>query len=75
MWEGRAQKKPNAETLTQFHTSTTQELLEDVLVLKPHIFPSVPRMWNRVYDRVSGPLRAEGKRRGGGAYGPGCTTR
>jgi len=21
-------------------------------VLKPHIFPSVPRMWNRVYDRV-----------------------
>ena len=38
-----------------------QELLEDVLVLKPEIFPSVPRMWNRVYDRVSQGGMGEGR--------------
>ncbi len=34
------------------------ELLEDVLELKPTIFTSVPRLYNRIYDRVMGTIRA-----------------
>ncbi len=34
------------------------ELLEDVLELRPTIFTSVPRLWNRIYDRVMGTIRA-----------------
>ena len=30
------------------------ELLDDVLELRPTIFPSVPRLYNRIYDRVMG---------------------
>ena len=29
-----------------------QELLDDVVELKPNIFVSVPRLWNRIYDKV-----------------------
>ncbi|PNW74853.1 hypothetical protein CHLRE_12g507400v5 [Chlamydomonas reinhardtii] len=35
-----------------FYSGNVQELLEDVTVLKPQIFASVPRLWNRIYDRV-----------------------
>eukprot|EP00983_Pelagomonas_calceolata_P134916 1162105-Pelagomonas_calceolata.AAC.10 len=28
------------------------DLLDDVLALRPHIFVSVPRLWNRIYDKV-----------------------
>ncbi len=34
-----------------------QELLDDVLTLKPHLFVSVPRLWNRIYDRVMATIR------------------
>lgn len=27
-------------------------LLDDIVELKPHIFVSVPRLWNRIYDKV-----------------------
>ncbi|GFR46921.1 hypothetical protein Agub_g8568 [Astrephomene gubernaculifera] len=35
-----------------FYSGNVQELLDDVLALKPQIFCSVPRLWNRIYDRV-----------------------
>lgn len=34
------------------------ELLDDMLELKPTIFTSVPRLYNRIYDRVMGTVRA-----------------
>jgi long-chain acyl-CoA synthetase len=30
--------------------------VDDVAELKPHIFPGVPRVWQRVYDRISGQI-------------------
>lgn len=35
-----------------FYSGNVQELLDDILALKPHVFVSVPRLWNRIYDRV-----------------------
>ncbi|KAG2500825.1 hypothetical protein HYH03_001587 [Edaphochlamys debaryana] len=35
-----------------FYSGNVQELLDDVVTLKPQIFCSVPRLWNRIYDRV-----------------------
>ena len=32
-------------------------LLDDILELKPHVFCSVPRLWNRIHDRVMGTIR------------------
>ena len=32
-------------------------LLEDIETVKPHIFASVPRLYNRIYDRVMGTIR------------------
>ena len=32
-------------------------LLDDILELKPHVFCSVPRLWNRIYDRVMATIR------------------
>jgi long-chain acyl-CoA synthetase len=40
-----------------FYSGNVQELLDDVLALKPHIFVSVPRLWNRIYDRVMATMR------------------
>ena len=34
------------------------ELLDDVMELKPTVFYSVPRLYNRIYDRVMGTIRA-----------------
>jgi long-chain acyl-CoA synthetase len=34
----------------------TLKLVDDVLELKPSIFPGVPRVWQRVYDRVTGQI-------------------
>ncbi len=28
-----------------------------MLTLKPHLFVSVPRLWNRIYDRVMATIR------------------
>eukprot|EP00798_Chlamydomonas_sp_ICE-L_P032544 gene32544-17261_t len=41
-----------------FFSGDVQELLDDVLTLQPDIFPSVPRLWNRIYDRVMGTIRS-----------------
>ncbi|BDA42483.1 Long-chain-fatty-acid-CoA ligase 1 [Coccomyxa sp. Obi] len=41
-----------------FYRGDVVELLDDVLALKPTIFTSVPRLWNRIYDRVMGTIRA-----------------
>ncbi|KAI8468294.1 MAG: hypothetical protein J3K34DRAFT_427744 [Monoraphidium minutum] len=40
-----------------FYSGNVQELLDDVMALRPHIFVSVPRLWNRIYDRVMGAVR------------------
>lgn len=34
------------------------ELLDDIQELKPHMFCSVPRLWNRIYDRVTATIQA-----------------
>ncbi len=36
-----------------FYAGDPQKLVEDVAVLKPTIFPGVPRVWQRIYDRVT----------------------
>ncbi|KAK9909434.1 hypothetical protein WJX75_002244 [Coccomyxa subellipsoidea] len=41
-----------------FYRGDVAELLDDVLELRPTIFTSVPRLWNRIYDRVMGTIRA-----------------
>jgi len=40
-----------------FYSGNVQELLDDVLALRPNIFVSVPRLWNRIYDRVMAQIR------------------
>lgn len=35
-----------------FYRGNVLELLDDIIELKPHIFCSVPRLWNRIYDKV-----------------------
>ena len=34
------------------------ELLDDIQELKPTMFCSVPRLWNRIYDRVTATIQA-----------------
>ena len=34
------------------------ELLEDIQELRPTIFSSVPRLWNRIYDKVMAQVTA-----------------
>lgn len=40
-----------------FYSGNVLELLDDVTALRPHVFVSVPRLWNRIYDRVRACLR------------------
>jgi long-chain acyl-CoA synthetase len=40
-----------------FFSGDVQALLDDVLLLRPTIFCSVPRLWNRIHDRVLGQVR------------------
>lgn len=35
------------------------ELLEDIQELRPTIFSSVPRLWNRIYDKVMAQVGSE----------------
>lgn len=39
-----------------FSTGDNLKLVEDVAELKPSLFPGVPRVWQRVYDRVNAQL-------------------
>ncbi|KAL6757995.1 hypothetical protein V8C86DRAFT_1809130 [Haematococcus lacustris] len=40
-----------------FYSGNVLELLDDVQALKPNVFVSVPRLWNRIYDRVMAQVR------------------
>jgi long-chain acyl-CoA synthetase len=40
-----------------FYSGDVTQLLDDVQVLKPTLFASVPRLWNRIYDRVMAGVR------------------
>jgi len=35
-----------------FYSGDPLKLLDDMQALKPTIFPSVPRLFNRIYDRI-----------------------
>lgn len=38
----------------------TTKLVEDVAELRPALFPGVPRVWQKVYDRISGQIADSG---------------
>ena len=40
-----------------FYRGDVLGLLDDVQALQPTIFNSVPRLWNRIYDRINASLR------------------
>jgi long-chain acyl-CoA synthetase len=44
-----------------FYQGDTTKLLEDIGALKPTIFPSVPRLYNRIHDRIRAKVAAGGK--------------
>ncbi|KAL4422662.1 hypothetical protein ABPG75_008859 [Micractinium tetrahymenae] len=41
-----------------FYRGNVLELLEDIQELRPTIFASVPRLWNRIYDKVLAQIQA-----------------
>ncbi len=43
-----------------FFQGSVLKLFDDIQELKPTIFASVPRLWNRLYDKVNGTIRDEG---------------
>ncbi|KAI8815019.1 hypothetical protein BJ742DRAFT_782010 [Cladochytrium replicatum] len=43
-----------------FYQGDTLKLLDDVAVLKPTLFASVPRLYNRIYDKVLASVKAKG---------------
>ncbi|KAF9204225.1 hypothetical protein BGZ49_005567 [Haplosporangium sp. Z 27] len=43
-----------------YYQGDTLKLLDDIVVLKPTFFVSVPRLFNRIYDRVSAGVKAKG---------------
>ena len=43
-----------------FYKGDVLELLDDIVELKPTLFSSVPRLWNRIYDRIQGQLNESG---------------
>jgi len=43
-----------------FFQGDTLKLVEDVQALKPSMFPGVPRIWQRVYDRVTSQVAESG---------------
>ncbi|KAF9405360.1 hypothetical protein BGZ94_003623, partial [Podila epigama] len=43
-----------------FYQGDTLKLLDDVAVLQPTIFVSVPRLFNRIYDKVLAGVKAKG---------------
>ncbi|KAJ1555032.1 Long chain acyl-CoA synthetase 7 peroxisomal, partial [Nowakowskiella sp. JEL0078] len=43
-----------------FYQGDTLKLLDDVAELKPTVFGSVPRLYNRIYDRVLAGVKAKG---------------
>jgi long-subunit acyl-CoA synthetase (AMP-forming) len=43
-----------------YHNSDTLKLLDDVAELKPTLFASVPRLFNRIYDKIWAGVKAKG---------------
>jgi long-chain acyl-CoA synthetase len=43
-----------------FYQGDTLKLMEDCAVLKPTIFISVPRLYNKIYDKILGGVKAAG---------------
>jgi long-subunit acyl-CoA synthetase (AMP-forming) len=39
-----------------FYSGDVQKLLDDIAELKPTVFCSVPRLWNRIYDKARASL-------------------
>jgi long-chain acyl-CoA synthetase len=35
-----------------YYSGDPLKLLDDLAELKPHFFPSVPRLFNRIYDKI-----------------------
>eukprot|EP00127_Corallochytrium_limacisporum_P000564 Clim_evm3s19 gene=Clim_evmTU3s19 len=50
----------NSGSCIGYFRGDTQGLLEDIAMLRPTTFPSVPRLWNRIYDRIMASVEAEG---------------
>jgi hypothetical protein len=44
--------EPSSHVPSLLCSGNVTELLDDVMTLRPHVFVSVPRLWNRIYDRV-----------------------
>lgn len=42
---------------TGYYSGDPLKLLEDLQELKPTIFPSVPRLFNRIYDKIKGGVK------------------
>lgn len=40
-----------------FYSGDVTKLLDDIAALRPTVFCSVPRLWNRIYDKVRAQLR------------------
>lgn len=40
-----------------FYSGDTLKILDDVQALKPTVFHSVPRLFNRIYDRIQAGLK------------------
>ena len=53
---GRPSARP-APHPSVYNRGDVLDLLDDMLELQPTIFLSVPRLYNRVYDRVTGAIR------------------
>ncbi len=43
-----------------FYQGDALKLLEDVAELRPTVFPSVPRLFNRIYDKIWAGVKAKG---------------
>jgi long-chain acyl-CoA synthetase len=39
--------------LLGYFSGDTSLLVDDVTILKPTVFPGVPRVWQRIYDRIN----------------------
>jgi long-chain acyl-CoA synthetase len=46
-----------------FYQGDTLKLIEDIKALRPTIFPSVPRLYNRIYDKIMGGVEETGGRK------------
>jgi long-chain acyl-CoA synthetase len=44
-----------------FYSGDPLKLFDDLQVLKPTLFPSVPRLFNRIYDKIQAGVKDKGK--------------